>query len=716
MNKTIKRIFSVVLTMCLLLSVIPAIASAEDTPTTQTYVFKKANGTTNLSGSFKSNITTKLSSSTAVNWYTLASAMTTTSGQYSGGQLSISNKYSGNWLAMMITVSADGLYDLTSQMKTRETDFTNTHVMILDPNKTMSDGKTYKEYILSKNESRDSGNTFFKDLQKEIYGVADQSLILSGNMQDTYAYFGSANLKKGEYILLLSPRHASSSSNHYCQIVNFKLTPSTEAGASFISQVSAACYSGGNVVTDQVKPIYQLGTDLNAPSANLLLCAQKLELNGHTLTVNTVSKPCDPKAGVISGISDKTGGDAKVVTSGSAPLLPSGQQQILINTGVNTYSAFSCNLISGETFTGLDFMSDPSNIGFAFQIDMPDAAKALIAQGGTDFAVRLECHVGLEEVNVVFASEYLMQWANGEGDTFYVEFADPDSLLAKYGVISCTPKIVCFANAFTGTTMMEKGTKQDWDDDGVLKILSISNSYGHDTVEYVYQIAKNMGVQNVQVAYLYRSGCSLSEHLSYLQNGGVGYTYYYTDANGAWQSRSSTARDAIVDQSWDYIAFQQNSGGSDEADTYAVLNDVLDIVETIRPKARYIWNMTWAYQSSYSTMYPLIVSAVESQIVTNDRIEAIMPVGTAIQNARTSYLNEIDGKIVRDTNSHLSEGFGRYTAGLTFYCKLMNVDPRNVTWKPSSVTDAEAAIARECAYNAIATPFAVTNSTYTTAP
>ena len=62
--------------------------------------------------------------------------------------------------------------------------------------------------------------------------------------------------------------------------------------------------------------------------------------------------------------------------------------------------------------------------------------------------------------------------------------------------------------------------------------------------------------------------------------------------------------------------------------------------------------MTWAYQadSTHSgfnnygkdqmTMYNAIVNAAQTKIVTNDNIEIIIPVGTAVQNVRTSYIGD----------------------------------------------------------------------------
>lgn len=82
--------------------------------------------------------------------------------------------------------------------------------------------------------------------------------------------------------------------------------------------------------------------------------------------------------------------------------------------------------------------------------------------------------------------------------------------------------------------------------------------------------------------------------------------------------------------------------------------------------------MTWAYQadsthmsfpkygSNQQTMYECIVKAVQTNVVPNESISVIIPAGTVIQNARTSYLGDT---LTRD-GYHLSE-FGRLITAYT---------------------------------------------------
>ena len=263
--------------------------------------------------------------------------------------------------------------------------------------------------------------------------------------------------------------------------------------------------------------------------------------------------------------------------------------------------------------------------------------------------------------------------------------------------------------------------KQNWADDGELKILAIGNSFSDDTMEYVYQIAKDAGVEKITLGNMYIGGCSLATHLSNAKNDKGAYTYR-TNTSGTWTSRNSVSiKTAVTSDDWDFISFQQVSGYSGIADSYDDLVDLINIVEPLNPSARLVWNMTWAYKvgSGHSdfpkynkdqmTMYNAIVSAVNSKILTNNKIEIVIPAGTAIQNVRTSFI----GDTTRD-GYHLSYGIGRYIASMTFVKAVTGLSIDNSVTTPSDVDSYELKAIIDSVNNAIKTPFAVTQSSYPT--
>ena len=295
-------------------------------------------------------------------------------------------------------------------------------------------------------------------------------------------------------------------------------------------------------------------------------------------------------------------------------------------------------------------------------------------------------------------------------------------------IISCLLILLTLCSAvsmtvFGADTAVQNSTNWDTDGDGTLEILAIGNSFSTDAMQYVYQIATDLGIEKVSLGNLYFGGCDLATHASYAKNDSASYTYYYTNNTyeGTWKSSSSYKMSkALTNRSWDVITLQQASGSSGRESTYNKDLDYLINYVTERSNAKLVWNMTWAYQqdadistfanygNDQMTMYNAIVSAVQNKIVTNPAFNAIIPSGTAIQNTRTSLLGDT---ITRD-GYHLSNDYGRYLAGLTLVKTITGLSIDNIEYVPSGVDMSERAMAIEAANTAVANPFSVTPSTY----
>jgi len=258
-------------------------------------------------------------------------------------------------------------------------------------------------------------------------------------------------------------------------------------------------------------------------------------------------------------------------------------------------------------------------------------------------------------------------------------------------------------------------------EDDILKVLAIGNSFSIDGMEYVHQIAQDLGVKKIKLGNLYIGGCSLNTHYSNMQQNNAAYTYY-VNTDGYWVAKEAwSIKAALESDQWDVITFQQVSGYSGDADSYDVLPELIAGVKQVRPAAKLGWHMTWAYQSNsthadfakYSndqaTMYRAIVSAVQNKILTNEDIDFVIASGTAIENARTSYLGD---HLTRD-GYHLSYDIGRYIAGIAWAEALTGLDASTLTYRPAGVTEEVMALCIESAKNAAANPYAVTNSQYT---
>lgn len=252
-----------------------------------------------------------------------------------------------------------------------------------------------------------------------------------------------------------------------------------------------------------------------------------------------------------------------------------------------------------------------------------------------------------------------------------------------------------------------------------IKILAIGNSFSEDAVEnYLYELGQADNVTFI-IGNMYIGGCSLETHWNNANNNSAAYEYRKI-VNGVKSNTASTKLEtAIADEDWDYITFQQVSQNSGMYNTYfPYLTNLLAYVKTkaTNPNVKYALHMTWAYQqnSTHSgfanynkdqmTMYNGILDAV-SRSATAENISIIIPSGTAIQNARTSFIGD---NLCRD-GYHLDYNIGRYTAACTWYEKITGKSVLSNTYAPSSLSARNTEVARKAAHSAVQDPLKVTD-------
>ncbi len=214
-----------------------------------------------------------------------------------------------------------------------------------------------------------------------------------------------------------------------------------------------------------------------------------------------------------------------------------------------------------------------------------------------------------------------------------------------------------------------------------LKVLAIGNSFSVDAMEHLYAIAKAEGVSEIILGNLYIGGCPLNKHAANSISGEAAYKYY-KNTTGDWavNPQPFSLLQGIQDEQWDIITMQQASGKSGLTDTYQPhLNNLIAFVNENKtnPDAKLFWHMTWAYQSdsthgdfadygnNQNSMYLGIVNALQKSVEPVGAFEKILPVGTAIQNARTSFVGDT---LTRD-GFHLSD-LGRVIAAYTWYAVI----------------------------------------------
>ncbi len=294
-----------------------------------------------------------------------------------------------------------------------------------------------------------------------------------------------------------------------------------------------------------------------------------------------------------------------------------------------------------------------------------------------------------------------------------------------------------------------------------LKILTLGHSLAVDCGHMLARVAAAEGYENFKVGTLYYSGCTLARHVGYLTKNEPAYKLYLSsteDPNSVPTIMSDvTMENALRLDYWDIIIMQ---GTSSELATYSDTVTGLNITtiytyareHCLNPNAKFVWHMGWVpptdnalldtypnpgsnpYYSAYqkynndrSIYYNKVVDAVQKNIVTDERFEFVIPTATAMENALSSYLEEKD--IHRDY-VHATD-LARVMNSYVWFCKIFGIeqlqevkmDTIPVAFFKSTqgsqdrvLTDAEKDLILESVNNALKTPFAMTQSQYTTAP
>ncbi len=255
-------------------------------------------------------------------------------------------------------------------------------------------------------------------------------------------------------------------------------------------------------------------------------------------------------------------------------------------------------------------------------------------------------------------------------------------------------------------------------DDGILKILAIGNSFSDDALgQYLWELGDAAGVDMV-IGIMYIGGSALSQHLANTGSDAPSYDYRKIEDGKYTSTPDQPLSVAMADEDWDYISFQEQSGLSGIYESYA--SSLPHLVKwakenAVNPDMQVILHQTWAFpqSSTYSgfanygndqmTMFDAITDAVNRAADLVD-IDIIIPVGTAIQNGRTSYL----GDTFNRDDRHLEKTYGRYTASCTWFEKLTGINVVGNAYHPSTVSEYDAEIAQHAAHAAVLNPDEVT--------
>lgn len=252
-----------------------------------------------------------------------------------------------------------------------------------------------------------------------------------------------------------------------------------------------------------------------------------------------------------------------------------------------------------------------------------------------------------------------------------------------------------------------------------VRILAIGNSFSQDAIEQnLHELALADGDTAI-IGNMFIGGCSLERHVKNARDDKRQYSYRKIGADGLKvERRDASLLEALADEQWDFISMQQASPLSGLYESYSAwLPELNDFVKKNGPtKAKRVIHQTWAYskdaahtgfknyERDQEKMYAAIVEA-NKKAAKLVGIKTVIPSGTAIQNARTSFLGD---HLNRD-GYHLDVGVGRFTAACAWYEKLFGRNVEQNDFVPAGMSPDLARVAKAAAHAAVKSPESVSD-------
>ena len=256
-----------------------------------------------------------------------------------------------------------------------------------------------------------------------------------------------------------------------------------------------------------------------------------------------------------------------------------------------------------------------------------------------------------------------------------------------------------------------------------VRILGIGNSFTVDALEQHFQPILDAQGKDAIIGYPYRGGTWLSQHDAWSNRTDTMPYNYRKFTHGTYSTTGLSTYNmtmAMADEPWDWVIIQSDHDSAGICKSYVpYMEHLIDYVHAhcTNPNVKIGFYMTWAYDanSTFSSfniygknqqrMYDSIINAAQMVMARHPEVEILIPAGTAVQNARTSYI----GQHLNRDGYHLHYEHGRYIASLCWYEKIFGESALDVTYKPDNITQYCANMCRTAVHSAVLNPYSVTD-------
>ena len=233
-------------------------------------------------------------------------------------------------------------------------------------------------------------------------------------------------------------------------------------------------------------------------------------------------------------------------------------------------------------------------------------------------------------------------------------------------------------NAHSGSNYTEEndafeaGYKGRLDFEGdTMRVLMLGNSFASDATLYLKDVTDSAGMDRKRFCVYTGviSGGGLAKWIETLETG-VQQSYYRMA--GAIKMNVTGALRDILNQPWDVCVILQNSDASYKWETFE--NTLQTLIDGIKnhcpnPRLKFAYMMPWTHtvQSTEKEWEGNISCAKK---VAKEYGLRVLPVGTAVQNARSQGLD--NGMYLTRDNWHMCSGVGKFVAACALYEGLLS--------------------------------------------
>lgn len=248
-----------------------------------------------------------------------------------------------------------------------------------------------------------------------------------------------------------------------------------------------------------------------------------------------------------------------------------------------------------------------------------------------------------------------------------------------------------------------------------MKALVIGDKATRSGFEYLYKIFKAEGYEDICLGFTYLPDGTALDYADGIHSG-ITYTIGRNERD-YWESAAGfSIKTMVQDRDWDYIVLHTNIGGAGEAKEISeAVNELIPYIKQFNSTAKIGWNINWGNRGmAGATVFQEIADATRSAILSNNSIDFVVPSGTAVMNAASSFMGSSMYKNSTDVNS-----LGELIAGYAWYAALTGKKLDGLKFEDAILvylSSAERKTIVEAINNAMKNPCQVTQATYKTEP